>query len=107
MTRKTGDRQTERSKILNMYIKRSSFRQKDIAEKLGVSEITVSYWCSGRSWPTPKNLEGLSDLLGVPAGVIEGVSPIPFPEDYEEFREQANLLGISYGDILRLAAEIN
>jgi transcriptional regulator with XRE-family HTH domain len=47
-------------------IKRSGFKQKWIAEQLGVSEITISNWVSGKYIPSFKNQERLSGVLGIP-----------------------------------------
>ncbi len=46
-------------------IKRSGFKQKWIAEQLGVSEITISNWVSGKYIPSKRNKEKLSKMLGV------------------------------------------
>ena len=46
-------------------IKRSGFKQKWIAEQLGVSEITISNWVSGKFIPSKRNKEKLSKILGV------------------------------------------
>ena len=40
-------------------------KQKWLAEKMGVSEVTISNWVTEKSSPSKKNLEKLGDLLGV------------------------------------------
>ena len=51
--------------IIKDLIKSSGFKQKWIAEQLGVSEITISNWVSGKFIPSKKNKEKLSKILGV------------------------------------------
>ncbi len=51
--------------IIKDLIKSSGFKQKWIAEQLGVSEITISNWVSGKYIPSKKNREKLSKILGV------------------------------------------
>ena len=41
------------------------FKQKDIADKLGVAQATVAMWETGKSTPSFKNLCSLSELLQV------------------------------------------
>ena len=40
-------------------------KQKWLAEKMGVSEVTISNWVTEKSSPSKKNIEKLGDLLGV------------------------------------------
>ena len=40
-------------------------KQKWLAEKMGVSEVTISNWVTKKSSPSKKNIEKLGDLLGV------------------------------------------
>jgi transcriptional regulator with XRE-family HTH domain len=51
--------------IIKDLIKSSGFKQKWIAEQLGVSEITISNWVSGKYIPSKRNREKLSKILGV------------------------------------------
>ena len=52
--------------ILNELLKSKGVKQNWIAKKLGVSEVTVSNWCQGKSEPSKKNLSKLSTILEVP-----------------------------------------
>ena len=40
-------------------------KQKWLAEKMGVSEVTISNWVTKKSSPSKKHLEKLGNLLGV------------------------------------------
>lgn len=53
--------------MLKEIIKAKGVKQKFIAEKLGVSVVTVSNWVKGKTSPSEENLEKLSVLLDVPA----------------------------------------
>jgi transcriptional regulator with XRE-family HTH domain len=41
-------------------------KQKWLADRLGVSEVTVSNWCSGKNLPHKKHLEKISEILDIP-----------------------------------------
>lgn len=41
-------------------------KQKWLAQKLGVSEVTVSNWAQEKSIPTKKHLEKICEVLNVP-----------------------------------------
>ena len=45
--------------IIKDLIKRSGFKQKYIAQQMGVSEITISNWVSGKFIPSKRNKEKL------------------------------------------------
>jgi transcriptional regulator with XRE-family HTH domain len=51
--------------MLKEIIKAKGIKQKFIAEKLGVSIVTVSNWVKCKSAPNEENLKKLSVLLGV------------------------------------------
>lgn len=42
--------------------------QEDLAEKLGVSHITVSRWERGDALPSPKNVKGMIDIFNIVDG---------------------------------------
>lgn len=44
---------------------KSGFTSRDLAEKIGRSESTVSLWMSGKRTPRMKNLEQLAHVMGV------------------------------------------
>jgi len=52
--------------MLKDIIKTKGYKQKWIAQKLGVSEVTVSNWVKGKSVPTKENYEKLSELFNIP-----------------------------------------
>jgi transcriptional regulator with XRE-family HTH domain len=52
--------------MLKELIKAKGIKQKWLALKLGVSEVTVSNWVKEKSIPTQKHLLKLSELLDIP-----------------------------------------
>lgn len=52
--------------MLKELIKSKGFKQKYIADKIGVSEVTLSNWVKGKSFPSEENLKKLSQTLEVP-----------------------------------------
>jgi transcriptional regulator with XRE-family HTH domain len=51
--------------MLKEVFKSKGIKQKFLASKMGVSEVTLSNWVTGKTSPSKKNLEKLSDLLDV------------------------------------------
>lgn len=51
--------------MLKEVFKSKGVKQKWLAEKMGVSEVTISNWVTEKSSPSRKNLERLSNLLDV------------------------------------------
>lgn len=56
--------------LLKELLKAKGIKQVWIANRLGVSEVTVSNWCAGKSVPKKSHVEKLSKLLDVPANAI-------------------------------------
>ena len=56
--------------ILKELLKYKGLKQKWIANKMGVSEVTVSNWCAGKSVPKKAHLQKISELLDVPVKTI-------------------------------------
>ena len=52
--------------LLKELLKAKGLKQKWLANKMGVSEVTVSNWCAGKSVPKKAHLQKLSELLEVP-----------------------------------------
>lgn len=52
--------------ILKDLIKAKGYRQKWLAEKLGVSEVTLSKWANNKGKPNEENLKKLSDIFDTP-----------------------------------------
>ena len=56
--------------LLKELLKSRGLKQNWLANKMGVSEVTVSHWCAGKSVPKKSHLQKLSDLLDVPIKTI-------------------------------------
>lgn len=56
--------------LLKELFKSKGIKQKWLAEKLGVSEVTVSNWVKEKSYPSEKNLAKLCDILNVPLNQV-------------------------------------
>ncbi|MEY2948873.1 MAG: hypothetical protein RLZZ248_74 [Bacteroidota bacterium] len=56
--------------MLKEIIKAKGLKNNFISQKLGVSEVSVSNWVKGKSTPSKKHLEKLSQLLEVPISDI-------------------------------------
>jgi len=52
--------------LLKELLKSKGIKQNWLARKMGVSEVTVSNWCTAKSAPDKVNLKKLSELLEVP-----------------------------------------
>jgi transcriptional regulator with XRE-family HTH domain len=51
--------------ILKQLIQTKGYKQKWLAQKLGVSEVTVSNWVSGKTIPKEEHLKKLCDILEI------------------------------------------
>ncbi len=49
--------------MLKIYIKAKGVKQKWIADKVGVSEVTLSNWVKMKTTPSDDNMEKLSKVL--------------------------------------------
>jgi len=56
--------------LLKEILKSKGLKQVWLAHKIGVSEVTVSNWCSGKSVPKKEHLQRISELLDVPIKTI-------------------------------------
>jgi len=52
--------------ILKNIIKSKGFKQKWLADRMGVSEVTFSSWVKEKSFPSKKHLEKLCEILDIP-----------------------------------------
>jgi len=59
--------------LLKELLKSKGIKQKWLADKMGVSEVTVSKWCSEKSIPHKAHLQKLSELLDVPVKAIVNI----------------------------------
>jgi len=46
-------------------IKEKKIHQKDLAQQIGVSKVTVSYWCSNHTMPSIETLSSIAKVLNV------------------------------------------
>lgn len=51
--------------MLKDWIASRGIKQKWLANKLGVSEVSLSNWCNSKTKPSAEHLEKLSIILGV------------------------------------------
>lgn len=56
--------------LLKEILKSKGLKQNWLASKIGVSEVTVSNWCAGKSIPKKTHLQKISELLDVPLKTI-------------------------------------
>lgn len=56
--------------LLKELLKSKGIKQKWLATQIGVSEVTVSLWCAGKSMPKEDHLKSLCKLLKVPVNRI-------------------------------------
>lgn len=52
--------------MLKEILKIKGVKQKWLANKIGVSEVTVSNWVKGKAQPSDKNYQKLSEALDTP-----------------------------------------
>lgn len=50
---------------INEVLKDKQMLQKDLAKKLGVSKVTVSYWCHNQTTPSVDTLSKIAEILKV------------------------------------------
>lgn len=50
---------------ISEVLKEKSILQKDLAKKLGVSKVTVSYWCNNQTTPSLETLGQIAKVLKV------------------------------------------
>ena len=50
---------------INEVLKERNVLQKELAEKLGVSKVTVSYWCNNQTIPSLETLGQIARILKV------------------------------------------
>lgn len=50
---------------LNKIIHQREITQKDLADKLGVSKISVNNWCNNKNLPSIETLYKIATVLGV------------------------------------------
>lgn len=50
---------------LKEVIKEKKMHQKDLAQEVGVSKVTMSYWCSNQTMPSIETLGMIAKVLKV------------------------------------------
>lgn len=50
---------------INEVLKEKKVLQKELAERLGVSKVTVSYWCNNQTTPSLDTLGQIAKILKV------------------------------------------
>jgi len=56
--------------LLKELLNSKGLKQKWLANKIGVSEVTVCNWCAGKSTPKKEHLRRISELLEVPIKLL-------------------------------------
>ena len=56
-------------------LRQKKMSQKELAQRLGVHQMTISAWCSGKCQPTEKVFEELIKILEVPEEKLKTVLP--------------------------------
>jgi repressor LexA len=52
--------------MLKELLKSKGVKQKWLANKIGVSEVTVSNWVKEKTHPSDKNYQKMSEVLSIP-----------------------------------------
>jgi transcriptional regulator with XRE-family HTH domain len=52
--------------LLKELLREKGLKQKWLADKLGVSEVTLSHWVKGKSFPNSEHVERICEILNVP-----------------------------------------
>jgi transcriptional regulator with XRE-family HTH domain len=60
---------------LKQYLADQSLTQVELAERMGVSQPTISDWLSGKTSPSAKKLKELSSITGVSIDELLGATP--------------------------------
>lgn len=53
------------SEMIKKYMQLNNFTMKELGEKLGKSEATVSYWIKGRNNPKIGDIQKMADMFGL------------------------------------------
>ena len=81
---------------LNSALAMSDTQQIDLARELGYNEKTantISYWCNGKRTPNLEQLLKITEILGVSADYLLGLSDVMTPD--VEVKEMCNYTGLS------------
>lgn len=65
------------SERLEAEMQRKSINKTDLAAVLGVSDVTVGYWCHGKRIPPLQQVISLAEFFGVSVDYLVGLSDVP------------------------------
>jgi transcriptional regulator with XRE-family HTH domain len=65
---------------IRAWRKAAGLTQRELAALVGVSSMTVCYWETARTQPTPENIERVANACGVSVRIFFGALP-PEPQD--------------------------
>lgn len=60
---------------LKGIMKEKGIEQKTLAQAIGVSDASVSFWLSGQKYPTPGKVQKIADFLGVRKSQLIDLTP--------------------------------
>jgi transcriptional regulator with XRE-family HTH domain len=105
------DNKKERSKVsektmrtigqrINAALAIKTTQQKELAEKLNITDNTVSFWCRGKRTPNSEQLIQIAKILGVSADFLLGLSDAPTSDKDLQFI--SDFTGLSINAIKKL-----
>lgn len=66
------------SERIKSLVESTGLSQREIARRIGVSNVSLSQWVSGKNEPSKENLEGLCEFFSVtPAFILYGTGNAP------------------------------
>lgn len=54
------------AQVLKAHRMSGGFTQQDLADRVGVSKMTISHFERGKTFPTPENLQAIARTFGMP-----------------------------------------
>ena len=78
------------AKNLQFYMDKAGITQADIARRLHAQTSTVSYWCTGRSYPRPDAMQRLADMLSCIMSDLMSEHVLDASEKEENEKRDAN-----------------
>lgn len=101
----------ELNEKLSMLRKNNNYSTRELAEKLSVSQSSISLWEKGDRKPDYENIVKLSSIYGVTTDFLLGSQMLEKKSKLQELNEQRNLLmsriSLLDRDIKTLASKIN
>lgn len=81
-------------------MRRKNITQQTLADELGVSRQSVSYYCNGQSSPDWETIAKIARYFGVSSDYLLGLTDVPTPET--DIRATADLTGLSQNSVIHL-----